>query len=93
MIGMCHSILLMVKDVGGIACDRMYVIFIFTWELSWDMTWEVGIGITLKEKMAGPVIGMCHSILLMVEDVGGIACDRMYVIFVFTWELNWDMKW
>ena len=48
--GMCHSILLMVKDIGGITCDRMYVIFIFTWELSWDMKWEVGIGITLKEE-------------------------------------------
>ena len=46
-----------------------------------------------KKKMAGPVIGMCHSILSMVKDIGGITCDRMYVIFIFTWELSWDMKW
>ena len=43
--------------------------------------------------MAGPVIGMCHSILLMVKDIGGITCDRMYVIFIFTWEISCYMKW
>ena len=43
--------------------------------------------------MAGPVIGMCRSILLMVKDIGGITCDRMYVIFIFTWELRWELTW
>ena len=93
VIGMCHSILLMVKDIDGITCDRMYVICIFTWELSWDIKWKWALALHWKKKMEGPVIGMRHLILLMVKDIGGITCDRMNVIFIFTWELSWELTW